>query len=68
MKSLRTPKCKCGKTNDQNGNCDGSHANLRDKLSKVVLGLVLFLTAFVFQSFTTGDNVKVKSRNESPIC
>jgi polyisoprenoid-binding protein YceI len=61
MKSLRTPKCKCGKTNDKNGNCDGSHANLRDKLSKVVLGLVLFLTAFVFQSFTTGDNVKVKS-------
>ena len=20
-------KCKCGKTNDANGNCDGSHAN-----------------------------------------
>lgn len=20
-------KCKCGKTNDPNGNCDGSHAN-----------------------------------------
>ena len=20
-------KCKCGKTNDTNGNCDGSHAN-----------------------------------------
>ncbi len=25
--SNRTTKCKCGKTQDPKGNCDGSHAN-----------------------------------------
>ena len=25
-------KCKCGKTNDTNGNCDGSHANKQNQI------------------------------------
>ncbi len=25
--SSKKNKCKCGKTKDSNGNCDGSHAN-----------------------------------------
>ena len=27
ISSSKKNKCKCGKTNDANGNCDGSHAN-----------------------------------------
>ena len=27
ISSNKKNKCKCGKTNDSNGNCDGSHAN-----------------------------------------
>ena len=32
--SSKKNKCKCGKTQDPNGNCDGSHANNEETGSK----------------------------------
>lgn len=61
MKNLRSANCKCGKTKNPNGNCDGSHANSKNSLSKTVLVFVLIFSAFSLQSFTSNDNVKVKN-------
>tara|TARA_Y100000385_G_C13044780_1_gene616941 strand:- start:537 stop:1193 length:657 start_codon:yes stop_codon:yes gene_type:complete len=61
MKNLRSPKCQCGKTKNPNGNCDGSHANSKNSLSKIALVFALIFSAFTLQSFTSSDNVKVKN-------
>ena len=61
MKNLKSPKCQCGKTKNPNGNCDGSHANSKNSLSKIVLVFALIFSAFTLQSFTSSDNVKVKN-------
>lgn len=46
-------KCKCGKTKDANGNCDGSHANSTKLIKKLGLGFVVLLIGLTFQSFTS---------------
>ena len=61
MKNLRSPKCQCGKTKNPNGNCDGSHANSKNSLSKIALVFALIFSAFTLQSFISSDNVKVKN-------
>jgi polyisoprenoid-binding protein YceI len=60
MKNLKSPKCRCGKTKNPNGNCDGSHANTRSTFFKTTVALLAILLSVTFQSFTTNDNVKVK--------
>lgn len=60
MKNLKSPKCRCGKTKNPNGNCDGSHANPRSTFFKTTVALLAILLSVTFQSFTTNDNVKVK--------
>lgn len=60
MKNLRAPKCKCGKTKNPNGNCDGSHANLRNNTFKSTFGILIVLLGLFLQSFTVSDNLKVK--------
>ena len=61
MKNLRSPNCQCGKTKNPNGNCDGSHANSKNRLSKTALVFALIFSALTLQSFTSSDNVKVKN-------
>ena len=61
MKSTRVVKCKCGKTKDPNGNCDGSHAKPQSKLTRLSLALMFLLGGFVLQSFAPSDNINVKS-------
>lgn len=61
MKNLRSPKCQCGKTKNPNGNCDGSHVNSKNSLSKIGLVFALIFSAFTLQSFVSSDNVKVKN-------
>ena len=61
MKNLRSPKCQCGKTKNPNGNCDGSHVNSKNSLSKIALVFALIFSAFTLQSFVSSDNVKVKN-------
>lgn len=61
MKNLKSPKCQCGKTKNPNGNCDGSHSNSKNSLSKIALVFVLIFSAFTLQSFTSSDKVKVKN-------
>jgi polyisoprenoid-binding protein YceI len=61
MKNLKSPKCQCGKTKNPNGNCDGSHDNSKNSLSKIALVFALIFSAFTLQSFTSSDNVKVKN-------
>jgi polyisoprenoid-binding protein YceI len=53
MKNERMAKCKCGKTKDANGNCDGSHANSTKLIKKLGLGFVVLLIGLTFQSFTS---------------
>ena len=60
MKNLKSPKCRCGKTKNPNGNCDGSHTNPRSTFFKTTVALLAILLSVTFQSFTTNDNVKVK--------
>ena len=60
MKNLRSPKCKCGKTQNPNGNCDGSHANLRNNTFKTTFGILVVLLGLFFQSFTVSDNLKIR--------
>jgi polyisoprenoid-binding protein YceI len=61
MTNSRSPKCKCGKTKDVNGNCDGSHANNKRFGSKIIFSLTLIVASFAFQSFTINDKVEVKN-------
>lgn len=61
MKNLRSPKCQCGKTKNPNGNCDGSHVNSKNSLSKIALVFALIFSAFTLQSFVSSDNIKVKN-------
>ena len=61
MKNTRSPKCQCGKTKNPNGNCDGSHVNSKNSLSKIALVFALIFSAFTLQSFVSNDNVKVKN-------
>ena len=58
MKNTRSPKCQCGKTKNPNGNCDGSHVNSKNSLSKIALVFALIFSAFTLQSFVSSDNVK----------
>lgn len=44
-------KCKCGKTKDINGNCDGSHANPSKLIKKLTLSLAVVLMGLSLQSF-----------------
>ena len=52
MKYERMAKCKCGKTKDVNGNCDGSHANPSKLIKKLTLSLAVVLMGLSLQSFT----------------
>ena len=52
MKYERMAKCKCGKTKDVNGNCDGSHANPSKLIKKLTLSLSVVLIGLSLQSFT----------------
>jgi polyisoprenoid-binding protein YceI len=52
MKNERMAKCKCGKTKDINGNCDGSHANPSKLIKKLTLSLAVVLMGLSLQSFT----------------
>jgi len=61
MKNLKSPKCKCGKTKNPNGNCDGSHANLRSNFFKTTMGIMLIALSVGLQSFTPNDTIKVKT-------
>jgi polyisoprenoid-binding protein YceI len=51
MKNERMAKCKCGKTKDINGNCDGSHANPSKLIKKLTLSLAVVLMGLSLQSF-----------------
>jgi polyisoprenoid-binding protein YceI len=51
MKYERMAKCKCGKTKDVNGNCDGSHANPSKLIKKLTLSLAVVLMGLSLQSF-----------------
>ena len=63
MKTSTAPKCKCGKTKDPNGNCDGSHANKSKSLKNIALSMLVLFLGMSFQNFTLIDKniVKVKT-------
>jgi polyisoprenoid-binding protein YceI len=62
MISSKSPKCKCGKTQDSNGNCDGSHANKRNSIVTSLISFALLTSMVFLQSFTfKADEVKIKS-------
>lgn len=62
MISSKTPKCKCGKTKNLNGNCDGSHAIKSSRIVKTILGFALLIAVVFLQSFTfKTEEVKITS-------
>jgi len=65
MNTSTAPKCKCGKTRDPNGNCDGSHANKSKSLKNVALSIAVIFIGLTFQNFTSYKknvvNVKTSS-------
>ena len=52
MKTSSAPKCKCGKTKNPNGNCDGSHANKSKSLKNIALSVLVLFLGMSFQNFT----------------
>ncbi|MFL2564088.1 MAG: YceI family protein [Flavobacteriales bacterium] len=63
MKNLKVTKCLCGKTKDENGNCDGSHAN-KNKYKKNIFRFFLILTTFFsLQSFVVPLDNQVELEN-----
>jgi polyisoprenoid-binding protein YceI len=53
MNTSTAPKCKCGKTKDPNGNCDGSHANKFKSIKNVALSIAVIFLGLTFQNFTS---------------
>ena len=59
-------KCRCGKTKDSNGNCDGSHANKRIMLKSIVLILsILFSTLSNAITITPKNDKEINIKNSS---
>ena len=62
MISSKSTTCKCGKTQDSNGYCDGSHANKRTNVLKSLMSFTILMSMFFLQSFTfKSDDVKIKN-------
>ena len=59
-------KCKCGKTKNSNGNCDGSHASKFKTISYMFLALNILFSSFTFASNNQPHNdkeINVKKSN-----
>jgi polyisoprenoid-binding protein YceI len=65
MKTSSAPKCKCGKTKDPNGNCDGSHANKSKSLKNIALSVLVLFLGMSFQNFTLLNDTVVKVETSS---
>lgn len=62
MINAKAKQCKCGKTKDLNGNCDGSHASKANRIAKPLISFVLLIALVFLQSFTfKNDEAKIKS-------
>ena len=65
MNTSTAPKCKCGKTRDPNGNCDGSHANKSKSLKNVALSIAVIFIGLTFQNFTPSKKNVVDVKTSS---
>ena len=65
MTTSTAPKCKCGKTKDPNGNCDGSHANKSLSLKSVAISVCVLFLGLTFQNFTSIQKNVVEVKNSS---
>ena len=52
-------KCQCGKTKDPNGNCDGSHLDMKNALKSIVL-----IISILFSSISYAITIKTKNDKE----
>jgi len=65
MTTSTAPKCKCGKTKDPNGNCDGSHNNKSLSLKSVAISLCVLFLGLTFLNFTSIQKNVVEVKNSS---
>ena len=51
-------KCQCGKTKNPNGNCDGSHLNMKNALKSIVLIISILFSSISFAITNSPKNDK----------
>jgi len=51
-------KCQCGKTKNSNGNCDGSHLNMKNALKSIVLIISILFSSISFAITNSPKNDK----------
>ena len=51
-------KCKCGKTKNPNGNCDGSHLNMKNALKSIVLIISILFSSISYATTNSPKNDK----------
>ena len=51
-------KCQCGKTKNPNGNCDGSHLNMKNALKSIVLIISILFSSISYATTNSPKNDK----------
>ena len=59
-------KCQCGKTKNPNGNCDGSHLNMKNALKSIVL-IISILFSSISHAITNSpkNDKEINTKNSS---
>jgi polyisoprenoid-binding protein YceI len=59
-------KCQCGKTKNPNGNCDGSHLNMKNALKSIVLIISILFSSISYAITNSPKNDKeINTKNSS---
>ena len=59
-------KCQCGKTKDPNGNCDGSHLDMKNALKSIVLIISILFSSISYAITITPKNDKeINTKNST---
>ena len=59
-------KCQCGKTKNPNGNCDGSHLNMKNALKSLVLIISILFSSISYAITNSPKNDKeINTKNSS---
>jgi polyisoprenoid-binding protein YceI len=59
-------KCQCGKTKNPNGNCDGSHLNMKNALKSIVLIISILFSSISYAITITPKNDKeINTKNST---